>query len=83
MRLNSNDFYESEKTGLQIAIMIPGLQAVIMNFRGDKKFRQTESYADEVFDSEVLTKQTLSHPPFGDTDLLNTTNDLNDYLGKI
>lgn len=33
MRLNQNDFFESEETGLQICI-IPGIQAVILSFRG-------------------------------------------------
>lgn len=37
MRLNQCDFFESEETGLQIFI-IPGVQAVILNFRGKGKF---------------------------------------------
>lgn len=40
MRLNQNDFFESEETGLQIYI-IPRVQAVILNFRGQGKFRTT------------------------------------------
>lgn len=83
MRHNSNDFYESEKTGLQVAIMFPGVQAVIMNFRGEGKFRQTEKYVDEVFNYEILAKQTLPSPPFGDKDLLQNSNDLKDYMETI
>jgi hypothetical protein len=37
MRLNNSDFYESEATGLQIAV-IKGVQAIILNFRGSGKF---------------------------------------------
>jgi len=83
MRHNANDFYESEKTGLQVALMFPGVQAVVMNFRGNGKFRETEKYADEVYNYEILTKQTLSNPPFGDKDLLQNTKELQDYLQTI
>ena len=47
MRLNDDDFYESMETGLQICLL-PGVQAVILNFRGAGKFRKTASFADEI-----------------------------------
>jgi len=34
LRLNTNDFFENEETGLQIAIIHPGVQAVILTWRG-------------------------------------------------
>ena len=52
MRLNNSDFYESEETGLQIAVL-SGVQAVIMNFRGTGDFRSTVSYADEIENGEI------------------------------
>ena len=83
MRHNSNDFFESEKTGLQVAIMFPGVQAVVMNFRGEGKFRQTAKYADEVFNSEILSKQTSDKPPFCDIDLIQDEKTLREYLATI
>ena len=65
MRLNRSDFFESEETGLQIYI-IPGVQAVILNFRGQGKFRTTASYGDENTDFEVLCPQNTDMPPFND-----------------
>ena len=53
MRLNKDDFFESEETGLQIAVLT-GVQAIIMNFRGTRKFRATLSYADEIENGEIL-----------------------------
>lgn len=63
MRLNQNDFFESEETGLQICI-IPGVQAVILNFRGKGKFRTTANYADEIENGEILSPQNSDRPPF-------------------
>ncbi|MHB1177255.1 MAG: hypothetical protein ACYCZO_02880 [Daejeonella sp.] len=66
MRLNRQDFFESEETGLQIAISYPGVQAVILNFRGNGDFRHTVSYADEVENGEMLSPQTSNRFPFCD-----------------
>ncbi len=63
MRLNQDDFFESEETGLQICV-ISGVQAVIMNFRGKGKFRTTEKYADEIENGEILSPQNSDRPPF-------------------
>lgn len=65
MRLNQNDFYESEETGLQICVL-PGVQAIILNFRGEGKFRETASYGDEMENGEILSPQNTDRPPFND-----------------
>ena len=83
MRLNNNDFFESETTGLQVAIMFPSVLAVIMNFRGEGKFRQTAKYADEVFNAEILSKQTTDKPPFCGTDLIQDKETLREYLTTV
>ena len=63
MRLNRSDLFESEETGLQIA-MIPGIQAVIMKTRGRGHFRSTVTFGDEVEGGEFLSPQTTDSPPF-------------------
>ncbi len=80
MRLNQNDFYESEKTGLQIGFMFPGVQAVIMKKRGQGKFNHVKTFADDKFNFEILSKQTMNNPPFCETDLIQNISDLSEYL---
>lgn len=69
MRLNRSDFFESEETGLQICI-IPGVQAVILNFRGKGDFRDTPSYGDELSEPDeygvglILSPQNTDRIPF-------------------
>ena len=63
MRLNSDDFFESEETGLQICVL-SGVQAVILNFRGKGKFKTTPGYADEIENGEILSPQNTEWPPF-------------------
>ena len=65
MRLNQSDFFESEETGLQICVL-PGAQAVIINFRGKGKFRVSPNYADEIENGEILSRQNTSSPPFNE-----------------
>lgn len=43
MRLNENDFWESEATGLQIAVF--PVYATILQWRGKGKFRQSSDLA--------------------------------------
>lgn len=58
MRLNRSDFFESEETGLQVCIPAPGVQAVIMNFRGKGEFRESSiDYADKQSNFEYLAFQ--------------------------
>lgn len=63
MRLNRHDFYESEETGLQICIL-SGVQAIILNFRGEGKFRSSPTFADEIESGEMLSPQNSNQPPF-------------------
>ena len=63
LRLNENDFFESEETGLQICL-IPGVQAIILNFRGTGKFCTPSSFADTIENGEILSPQNTEHPPF-------------------
>ncbi len=45
MKLNDMDFWESEKTGLQITIFPP--YAAILQWRGEGKFRKTKAVASK------------------------------------
>ncbi len=56
-------FFESEETGLQICVL-PGVQAIILNFRGKGKFCSTITYAEDVENGEMLSHQTMDRPPF-------------------
>ncbi len=83
MRLNQNDFFESEETGLQIGI-IPGVQAVILNFRGKKKFRTTENYGDEVENGGILSPQNSDRPPFNNpTTAFKESEEIENYIATI
>ncbi|MBS1572855.1 MAG: hypothetical protein JST62_10705 [Bacteroidetes bacterium] len=83
MRLNQNDFFESEETGLQICI-IAGVQAVILNFRGKGKFRKTESYGNEVENGEILSPQNSDRPPFNNpTTAFGESEEIENYIATI
>ena len=83
MRLNANDFFESEKTGLQIAISFPGVQAAVLNFRGSGDFRKTIQYAHEVENGEMLSPQVLDRFPFCGDKLFEDEQEFKGYLKKI
>ncbi len=83
MRLNQHDFFESEETGLQICI-IPGVQAVILNFRGEGKFRSTPNYGDEVENGEILSPQNTDRPPFNNpTIAFGESEEIESYITTI
>ena len=83
MRLNQSDFFESEETGLQICI-ISGVQAVILNFRGKGKFRETPTYGDEVENGEILSPQNSDRAPFNDpTTIFEASEEIENYIAKI
>jgi hypothetical protein len=83
MRLNQYDFFESEETGLQICI-ISGVQAVILNFRGKGKFRETPTYGDEVENGEILSPQNSDRAPFNDpTTIFEASEEIENYIAKI
>ncbi len=81
MRLNTNDLYESESTGLQIAIPYPGVQAVIMKERGKGKFREPAKYAED--NGERFSPQTNNSFPFCDTELLQSAGEIRNYLKMV
>ncbi|MDO4229975.1 MAG: GIY-YIG nuclease family protein [Capnocytophaga sp.] len=83
MRLNRNDFYESEATGLQIAVL-SGVQAIILNFRGKGDFRSTPTYADEIENGELLSPQNISRPPFNNpTEIFENSEEIENYIKSI
>jgi hypothetical protein len=83
MRLNANDFFESEKTGLQIAISFPGVQAAVLNFRGSGNFRKTIQYAHEVENGEMLSPQVVDRFPFCGNELFGDEDEFKSYLTQI
>jgi len=83
MRLKLNDFFESEKTGLQIAISYPGINAVVLNFRGDGKFRNTIQYAHEVENGELLSPQMVDGFPYCGDQIFENEEEFKNYLKNI
>jgi hypothetical protein len=83
MRLNSNDFFESEKTGLQIAISYPGVHAVVLKFRGKGDFRKTVNYAHEVENGELLSPQLVDRFPYCGDNIFSDENEFRDYVNYI
>ena len=83
MRLNRDDFYESEETGLQI-LVFSGVQAVIMNFRGNGKFRTEPKYAHEIENGEILSPQNTDRPPFNNpTEVFENNEQIKNYIKSI
>ncbi len=83
MRLNQWDFFESEETGLQICVLT-GVQAIILNFRGEGKFRLTPKYADEIESGEFLSPQNIGRPPFNDpTEVFQGSDKIENYIKSI
>ncbi len=83
MRLNANDFFESEKTGLQIAISYPGVHAVVLKFRGSGKFRNTVKYAHEVENGELLSPQLVERFPYCGDELFKGEDGFRNYLNDV
>jgi hypothetical protein len=81
MRLNDWDFYESEATGLQIALL--GMQAIILKFRGKGKFRATVTYGDENENGEMLSPQTRDRQPFNDGVVFQDSSEIEAYINDI
>jgi len=63
MRLNQSDFFESEKTGLQIAL-ISGAFAVKLNSRGSGLFKKEKIFARDFATGEVIVVQRKEVFPF-------------------
>lgn len=83
MRLNHWDFFESEETRLQISVL-SGVQAIILNFRGEGKYRSTPSFADEVENGEILSPQNTDRPPFNkQTTVFQDSHEIERYIKSI
>lgn len=83
MKLNTSDFYESEKTGLQICI-IPGVQAIVLNFRGKGKFKGMPIFADNSVNGELLSPQNTETFPFNNPPVVfQETEEFKVYLNTI
>jgi hypothetical protein len=83
MRLNSSNLYESEETGLQIAVFA-SVQAIILKTRGCGQFRTTITYGHEIANGEMLSPQNIDRPPFNSpTEIFDEKNRLEDYLEAI
>ena len=78
----NNDFFESEETGLQIFVL-KGVQAIILNFRGNGNFRSSTKYADEIENGEVLCPQTTDFPPFNGGVIFKETDEIASYINTI
>src|ERR1700733_1613153 len=83
MRLNAHDFFESEKTGLQVAISFPGVHAVVLKFRGTGDFRKTVNYADEVENGELLSPQLVDRFPYCGDELFGSEAEFVSYLSQF
>jgi hypothetical protein len=83
MRLNVHDFFESEKTGLQIAISYPGVHAVVLKFRGKGDFRNTIKYAHEIENGELLSPQLVDRFPYCSDAIFRNENEFRNYLKEI
>ena len=84
MRLNDMDFWESEKTGLQIVISEPF--AVILRWRGNGKFRASSSNASDLHYGLLLTKSLTEKGKEilpNEKEIFASDNELKDYLDKI
>ena len=82
MKLNDSDFFESEETGLQIAVL-KGVQAIILNFRGKGEFRSTPAFADDIENGELLSPQTSERIPFNNGEIFKSNEELKEYIKTI
>jgi hypothetical protein len=83
MRLNQWDFFESEETGLQICVL-RGVQAIILNFRGEGKFRSTPEYADKIVNGEILSPQNRERQPFNNpVEVFQSSEEIEKYINSV
>ena len=84
MKLNHDDFWESEATGLQIAVFPP--YAAILRWRGDRRFRESSEVASNQLTGLILTE---AHSEAGteffpdENKIIKNSSDLDSYLGQI
>ena len=84
MRLNKDDFWESEATGLQMTVFPPFV--AILRWRGKGKFRESLDVASDSLVGLVMTeaKQEAGKEIFPDEEsFINNNVELERYLVKI
>src|ERR1019366_6958340 len=84
MRLNTMDFWESVKTGLQISIFPPF--AAILQWRGEGKFKNSRTFASKKCKGLLLTKSQvkIGSEVFPDEkEVFNNTFELEEYIHFI
>ena len=84
MRLNTMDFWESGKTGLQISIFPPF--AAILQWRGEGKFKNSRMFASKKWKGLLLTKSQVKNGSevFPDEkEIFNNTFELEEYIHFI
>lgn len=84
MRLNEDDFWESEATGLQITVFPPF--AAILRWRGKGKFRESSEVASNVLGDLVMTtsQKEKGKEILPDKDkIIHNEKELQCYLGKV
>lgn len=84
MRLNEDDFWESEATGLQMTVFLPF--ATIIRWRGKAKFRQSSDVASNSLVGLVMTQAQKEEGKeiFPDEEnIINNKFDLEWYLDEI
>lgn len=84
MRLNKDDFWESEATGLQMTVFPPF--ATILRWRGKGKFRQSSDFASNSLVGLVMTEAQKEEGKeiFPDEEkIINNKFDLEWYLDEI
>ena len=83
LMLNRLDFFDCEECALQMAIPCPGVQAVVMNFRGKHNFHSSKTYADAVENGELLFLQTLEMFPFCGVTPVQSVEELQNFIREI
>ncbi|MGN6194987.1 MAG: hypothetical protein ACTHOB_08610 [Ginsengibacter sp.] len=84
MRLNENDFWESEETGLQIVISEP--YAAILQWRGNNKLRDSSPNASDLHYGLLLTESLNEEGKEifqNEQEVFTSRSDLEVYLKEI
>jgi hypothetical protein len=85
MRLNKDDFWESESTGLQIAVFPPF--ATILKWRGKGQYNSSTSVASDTLVGLIMAaakEEDISRSFLPDEDnLIGTEKDLHNYLKDV
>jgi hypothetical protein len=83
MQLNIDNFFESVETGLQIAVIHPGVQAVILKRRGKGLFKTPVKFAHETELGEFLLEQCSDRWPYCGNAIIRDNDHLKRYIESI